>query len=163
MILNSYEINSETLLIIPLGKSKSKVYEIDGEYIVNLSPLTIIKDSCLYFGSSYEGRREGTRTLLEVDMKVPIIIEDSRNIIFFPTSSCINKDSIWVSYQNLLKYSKLNEFSTVLYFKNNKNIKVDTKYNLIDNQIIRCIKLDTLLIKRKNFIKNEFNLLEDCE
>lgn len=94
-------------------------------------------------------------------MKVPILIEDSKNLIFFPTSSCINKNSIWISYKNLLKYSKFNEFSTVLYFRNNQKIKIDTKYNLIDNQIIRCIKLETLLIKRKNFIKSECSFDED--
>lgn len=153
--MNSYEINVETLLIIPLGKNKSKVYEYDSEYEVNMSPLAIIKNSCLYFGSSYEGRRDAVKEIIGIDMKVPIIVEDGRNIIFFPTSSCINRNSIWISYQNLLKYSKVDEFSTVLYFNGNKSIKVNTKYNLIDNQIIRCIKLDTLLLKRKNFIKSE--------
>ena len=85
-------------------------------------------------------------------MKVPILIEESRNIIFFPTASCVNQNSIWVSYQNLLKYSKKNEFSTILYFENNKKIVIEVKYNLIDNQVIRCLKLDTILLKRKKII-----------
>lgn len=163
MELDSYEINVETLLIVPIGKSRSKVYEFDGEYIVRMSSLAIIKHSCLYFGCSYEGRKEGTKALIDVEMKVPILIEDSRNILFFPTSSCIHKSSIWVSYQNLIKYSKLNEFSTILYFRNNKSIKVDTKYNLIDNQVIRSIKLETLLSKRKSFIDDECSILEKYE
>ena len=88
-------------------------------------------------------------------MKVPILIEESRNIIFFPTNSCINRNSIWVSYQNLLKYSKLNDFSTILYFRKNKNYKIDVKYKLVDNQVIRCMKLNTFLGKRKNFVDND--------
>ena len=159
--LNHYEINGETILIVPLGKNQSKVYEFGGEYIVQQQPLTIIKDSCLYFGSSYEGRKEGTKSLIGIDMKVPIVIEDSKNMIFFPTSSCVNQSSIWISYQNLLKYSKLNEYFTLLYFKNNKSLRVEARYNLIDNQIIRCIKLETLLTKRKNFIKHESVIFED--
>lgn len=155
MEYDSYEINVETLLIMPNGRGKSKVYETDGELFINMSPLSIIKNSCLYFGSTYEGRKEGTQKMIGVEMKIPILIEDSRNIIFFPISSCINKNSTWISYQNLLKYSKLNEFSTMLYFKSGRNIRIDTKYNLIDNQVIRCIKMDSLLIKRKNFLKNE--------
>lgn len=153
--MHNYEINTETLLIIPFGRGKSKVYEYDGEYVVNMVPLDIIKKSCLYFGCSFEGRRDAVKDILRIDMKVPILVEDSKNIIFFPTASCINKNSAWISYQNLLKYSKLDDFSTVLYFRNNRKINVDTKYNLIDNQVIRCIKLDSLLIKRKKFIKNE--------
>ncbi len=161
MELSSYEINSETLLILPYGRGKSKVYEYDGEFVVNEGPLMIIRNSCLFFGSTFEGRRDASRDIIGVDMKVPILIEESRNIIFFPTSSCINQSSIWISYQNLLKYSKLDDINSLLYFKNSKSIKVGIKYNLIDNQVVRCIKLDTLLIKRKNFIKNECVISED--
>lgn len=154
MELNEYEINAETLLIMPYGKNQSKVFEYDGEFIVNMTSLDIIKHSCLYFGCTYEGRKESVKSFIGVDMKVPILIEESRNIIFFPTNSCINRNSIWVSYQNLLKYSKLNDFSTILYFRKNKNYKIDVKYKLVDNQVIRCMKLNTFLGKRKNFVDN---------
>lgn len=147
-----YEINMETLLMIPIDRNKTKVIEKGNSFIVNCSTLSIIKKSCLFFGSSYEGRKNATKHLIGIDMKVPILIEESRNIIFFPTASCVNQDSIWISYQNLLKYSKKNDFSTVLYFDNNIKIEVDVKYNLIDNQVIRCLKLDTILVKRKKIV-----------
>ena len=120
-------------------------------------PLTIIKNSCLFFGSSFDGRKEASKNIIGIDMKVPILVEESRNIIFFPVSSCINKNSIWISYQNLLKYSKNSLSNSNLYFKNKKKIQLPVKYNLIDNQVIRCIKLDTLLTKRKIFIKGLTN------
>lgn len=159
--MNNYVINAETLLIIPYGRGKSKVFEYDKNFIVNNRPIDIISDSCLFFGSSIEGRREAVKNILGIDMKVPILVEDVKNIIFFPISNCVNKNSIWISYQNLVKYSKFNEFSTVLYFKDNNDIKIDTKYSLIDNQVIRCIKLESLLIKRRNFLKFESIIIED--
>lgn len=152
--LVEYEINAETLLIIPYGKNKSKVFEYNEEFIVNLESLEIIKNSCLYFGCTYEGRRESVKDLIGVDMKVPILIEESRNIIFFPTTSCINKNSIWVSFQNLVRYSKLNDFSTVLYFGKNRKIEVDVKFSLVDNQFIRCIKLSSFMVKRRKLIED---------
>ena len=154
MEFNDYEINSDTLILIPIEGNKTKVIEIDDTFIVKSSTLSIVKKSCLFFGCSYEGRREAVKYLVGIDMKVPILIEESRNIIFFPTSSCVKRNSIWISYQNLLKYIKFNEFSTVLYFCNKKKFKVDIKYNLIDNQVIRCLKLETLLSKRKMIIKD---------
>lgn len=154
MELSEYEINAETLLIIPYGKNKSKVYEFNEEFIVNLESLEIIKNSCLYFGCTYDGRRESVKNIIGVDMKVPILVEESRNIIFFPTNSCINKNSIWISFQNLVKYDKINDFSTVLYFGRNKKFDVDVKYKLVDNQYIRCNKLNSFLEKRKLMIKN---------
>jgi len=154
MEFDEYEINADTLLIIPVDKNKVKVIEKNETFLVNSSTLSIIKKSCLFFGCSYDGRRDAVKYLIGVDMKVPVIIEESRNIIFFPTSSCVNRNSIWISYQNLLRYTKFNEFSTVLYFQGKKKIKIDIKYNLIDNQVIRCLKLETLLIKRKKVITN---------
>lgn len=154
MDLNEYEINADTLILIPITANRTKVIEINDTFFVNNSTLSIIKKSCLFFGCSYEGRREAVKYLVGIDMKVPVLIEESRNIIFFPTSSCVKRNSIWVSYQNLLKYTKFNEFSTVLYFCNNKKLKVDIKHNLIDNQVIRCLKLETLLCKRKMIMKD---------
>ena len=160
MILNSYEINADTLAIVPYGRGKSKVYEGKEEFIVKKSSLMIVKDSCLFFGSSFEGRKEGAKSLLGIDMKVPIVIEDTRNMIFFPTSSCVRDNSIWISYQNLLKYSKYNDILTTLYFKNNISVNVGCKCCLIDNQYIRCIKLEKLLLNRKKFIEKELFIME---
>lgn len=158
--MKNYEINMETLVILPFNNGKSKVYEYDGEHIVDCVPTSIIEYSCLFFGASLEGRRAAVKEMLGIDMKVPILIEDSKNIIFFPISNCVHRNSIWISYQNLVKYSKLDELSTVLYFHNNKQLVVDAKYNLIDNQVIRCAKLDTMLNKRRNFLRKE-NLVID--
>ena len=154
MDLNYYRINTNTLVIIPYGKKKSKVIEYGKEYIVRKSSYQIIKDSCLFYGASFEGRKEGTKSLIGINMKVPIVIEDTNSIIFFPTNSCIRENSTWISYQNLLKYDYYNELSTVLYFKNNQKVFVGCKYNLIDNQVIRCIKLEKILVNRKKFLGN---------
>lgn len=160
--MNNYIINVETLLIIPHGRGKSKIFENDRTFIVNEPTGNILKNSCLFFGSSIEGRRDAVKQILGIDMKVPIIVENIKDMIFFPVSDCIKRNSTWISYQNLLKYSKFNEFSTVLYFKSNKKIRVDAKYSLIDNQVIRCIKLETLINKRKDFLKLE-TFIEDTK
>lgn len=152
--MKDYEINAETLILIPMHNRKTKVVEINDSFIVNNSTLNIIKNSCMFFGCSYEGRKDAVKNLIGVDMKVPILLEESRNIIFFPTASCVKRNSIWISYQNLLKYTKFNDFSTILYFQGKKKIKIDIKYNLIDNQVVRCLKLDTLLMKRKMVISD---------
>ena len=57
--MKDYEINSSTLAIVPIGKDCSKVYEEEEEYIVNKSSNSIIKDNCIFYGSSYIGRCMG--------------------------------------------------------------------------------------------------------
>ena len=88
--LNNYIVNLETLLLIPVDDNKTKVFEMEEEFLVKKNIMTIIKDSCLFFGSSFEGRKEGTKYLLNCGIKVPIIIEDSRSLILFPTFSDIS-------------------------------------------------------------------------
>ena len=84
--MENYEINRNTLAILSCGKEKSKIIEDDKEFYVNLSPLKIIDNSCKYFGSSYDGRFNGTKSILGISHKSPIIIEESSRIIFFPTT-----------------------------------------------------------------------------
>ena len=43
MELDSYEINNDTCVIIPVGKNKSKVFEGDSIFFVNKSCLKIIE------------------------------------------------------------------------------------------------------------------------
>ena len=58
-----YEINSSTLAIVPIENNISRVYEESEEYIINKSSNSIIKDNCEFYGSSYEGRCIGTKSL----------------------------------------------------------------------------------------------------
>ena len=150
MDLNDYEINSETLIVEPIDSDTSMVYELDDEFVVKKSCVSILKDSCLFFGSSFDGRIESTKRFLDCKMKVPIVIEESKNMIFFPTNSFKNEKCIWISYNNLLKYCKNDKYSTLLCFKKNRNIVINIRYNIVDNQIIRCIKLESLWNKRKS-------------
>ena len=58
----NYEINEGTLAVLP-SKEKSKVLEDKKEYVIDSTPYEIMDYSCKYFGSSYEGRKEGTKDI----------------------------------------------------------------------------------------------------
>jgi competence protein ComK len=153
--LDSYIINYETLAIVPNDNNSSIIYEEDNDFVVRKDCFSIVKDSCLYFGSTFEGRKCGAKDYLNCQFKVPIIIEDSKNLIVFPTSSYRRKDTIWIAYQNLLDYKKSDVNDTILYFKNSSTLKINVKYNIIDNQFIRCVKFNDLANKRKNIFVRE--------
>ena len=103
-MLDQYEINKSTLAVLPIDESSSRVLEEEAEYIVNKSTTDVINDSCKYFGSSYKGRNEGTKSLIGGNYKLPILIEESREIIFFPTSSPKLEECAWISLNNLKNY-----------------------------------------------------------
>lgn len=148
---NEYEINASTLVILPIDEENCRVYEYDKDFVVKRHSTKIVNDSCMFFGSSLIGRQYGTKKLISVAVKAPIIIEESKKIIFFPMASPRQTNCIWISYNNLVKYSK-NGDKTIFIFKNNKQIELDLSYNIVDNQIVRCIKLEKAFIRRKKII-----------
>lgn len=152
--MEDYEISSATLAIVPLGEEVSKVYEEEDEYIIQKSANSIIKDNCEFYGSSYEGRCIGTKTLTGIKTKFPIIIEESRNIIFFPTSSTRTKQSTWIALNKIKEISKKEHKNSEILFKNQDKLDLDISVNSLENQIVRATMLKSKLFERKLEEKN---------
>lgn len=149
-MLEDYEINIDTIAIIPVDEYVSKVYEKEEEYIVNRGSNEIIEDNCKFYGSSYKGRCEGTKFLTGIKSKYPIIIEESRNIIFFPTGSIRNSNNCWIALNHIKTYEKT-YFGCNITFINNKKIPLDISMYSFDNQYYRATMLKSKLNDKKNF------------
>lgn len=148
--MSTYEISSETLAIIPIDNFCSKVIERDNTIIVSKTPMQIIEDSCSFFGSSYFGRAKGTKKLIGVSHKAPVIIEESREIIFFPTSSPRLYECCWVSLKNIEKYNK-QENNALVLFNNGFILEISMSYGSLDNQVLRATRLESVLRTRKMY------------
>lgn len=147
--MDDYEINDDTLAIMPLDEYRSKVIEKNRSFIVNQTPIKIIDNSCQYFGSSYQGRFLGTKNLIGISHKAPIIIEESKEIIFFPTCSPRLCSCAWISLRNLQNYKKNNK-NTLLIFNNGHLLDLKISYGMLDNQVLRAARLESVLRLRKN-------------
>ncbi len=151
--MKDYEINDETLAIMPDDVWKSMVLEDDYKYEVNKTPLEILDYSCKYFGSSYPGRKDGSKNILNSSYKLPILIEDTKNIIFFPTSSPLDDECTWISLSNIKDYRKVGNNKTEILFKNNKVITVNISYYSFNNQVMRASRLESIIRNRKEKAK----------
>jgi competence protein ComK len=145
-----YEISKGTLAILPNEKNSSVVYEDDDRYIIKQTPYEIMEESCKYFGSTYEGRKDGAREMLGAEYKVPIVIEDSNNLIVFPTTSPLSEDCVWISLKRVEKIEKIDSNNTKIIFDNKTEIIVDSSYRSIENQLSRASRLDLILRNHKN-------------
>ena len=81
--------------------------------------------------------------------KLPIVIEESRDIIFFPTSSPRLNECCWISLNNLVDYEKADKYSLVR-FKNGTVLNTDISIFSLENQVLRASRLENVLRKRKN-------------
>ena len=147
--MDNYKINNKTMAIIPISKNKSQVIEEKREFFVNEKPLTIIENSCEYFGSSLTGRQVGSISIIGSSYKIPIVIEETNNIIFFPTLAAKSNECCWISLSKIENYVKTNYFSKIL-FKNGYELFLDVSINILKNQIYKSRLLDYTLKKRKN-------------
>lgn len=145
-----YEISRGTLAIVPNEKENSVVYEDEERYIVDDKPFKIMEDSCKYFGSTYEGRKDSAKDILGAEYKVPIVVEDTENLVIFPTTSPYSDECVWISLKRLKKFEKVDSFNTKIIFDNNKEIIVPCSYRTIENQISRASRLDYILRMRKS-------------
>lgn len=145
-----YEFNKGTLAIIPNGKESSLIYEDESRYIIEDNPLNIMEGSCKYFGSTFDGRIQGAKDILEAEYKVPIIIEDSNNLVVFPTSSPRSNDCCWISLNRVDNIYRIDNDNTKIVFDNEREIIVPCSFRSIENQFSRASRLKTVLHKRKN-------------
>ena len=88
-----------------------------------------------------------TMQLLGFNYKAPIIIEETKNMIFFPTSSPRFDNCMWISLKHIKKYDKYNNKS-IVSFKGGKTLTLNMSYNSLENQIFRATRLESVLNDR---------------
>jgi len=147
-----YEIDLSTLMLIGIDDNVTKIITTEKEFIINESCKKIIDESCKFFGSSLSDRIKATNRLVKMASKTPIIIEESRNIIFFPLKSTREKSNIWVSFNQLDNYAKDNS-NTIFKFKTGKEVTLKFSYYIVDNQVTRSLILDYEINNRRKSLE----------
>ncbi len=149
-MINEYEINQSTVAIIPIETKVSKVIEEDRTFLVSKSTTQIVDESCKFFGSSYLGRHEGTKSLIGVNYKSPIIVEETTEMIFFPTSSPRFDGCYWIALDKVKEHNE-SKHGSILKFTNGEEVEINISSRSLENQVLRATKLSCVLRKRKEF------------
>lgn len=150
-ILEDYEVTRYTMAILPeevQNKTCSRVLEVDGEYIVAKKPIEIVEESCKYYGSSFQGRREGTKELIGVTHKAPIAVDPSSSIYLFPTASPSRPQCSWISHAYVHKHQPAGHENTTVTFSNKKTIDLNVSQGSFESQLYRTAQLRTLISAR---------------
>lgn len=145
--MKNYSINQNTLALIPLGKDKTVVYDNHDCFIVEKKLTHLLDDSCKYNGSSISGRIKGTYSITGYLYKAPIIINEDKKLIFFPTCSPRLKDCAWINSNNISQIYNYNG-KCLIEFSNQECVEIDTSYNIINNQFSRSLQLEKKFNKR---------------
>lgn len=147
--MKNYQINDSTLALIPIGKSKTIIYEDHDSYIIDEKISKIMDQNCQYYGSTIDGRIKGTYSLTGYTYKAPIIVSEDKNIIFFPTCSPRLKECSWICLNNIKRVLTKEEKSFV-EFLNDESIELSISYNILQNQYLKSLSLKNAYKNRKS-------------
>lgn len=138
----NYQINDETLAVVPHNNKNCEVIEKFGNYPLSNSTLKVIEHSCEYFGVNYKTRLKGTQKFINTRYKPPVMIEESSKLIFFPINSPKNEDNYWLSYNNILNfYASDNKNETIVNFKNGITMTIPVSFYRFNSQYSKAAKL----------------------
>ena len=151
-MINEYFINEDTLILVPISKDVTQIYDKDGVYKTNSKAIDVIEKSCNYYGSSFLGRCVGSKSMLNMNYKLPIILDEVKEVIMIPTSSPNSNKCYWICLNNIEDYYKKGN-KIVIEFSNKSIYEMDISYYTLENQILRATLLLNKLRKRKNCIK----------
>ncbi len=149
--MKEYEINEETMAIVPVSFYKTKVIEIEREIIVLENAYKLMDYNCRFYGSTYKGRYNAGKKMLNSSYKIPIIIHEGAGIIFFPTRSSLDEECAWINY-NYVKSIEKGDNKTRINFTNNTYIESDRSKLSLNNQLARSMQLESIMRRRANSI-----------
>lgn len=144
----NYEINEDTLAVLYNGYDKTKVIEINNEYEFDSKAYKIMEYNCEYYGSTYVGRIKAAKKILNCSYKIPVLVEESNSLIFFPTMSSLSEECSWINYGAIQSYKKKGG-NIEIEFINNKKLLLDMSKLSLENQLARSSRLESITRKRK--------------
>ncbi|GAC90208.1 ComK family protein [Anoxybacillus flavithermus NBRC 109594] len=151
LIVEHLYLTRYTMGLFPFFHDKqmwTKVLEEDGEIIVKQKPMEIIEQSCLYYGASLRGRKDGARHIIGTSHKAPIAVEPTNEIFFFPTISPMNPQCVWLSHLHIRHHEHVQGGKTRITFSNGTIVELCISHHSFINQLHRTAQLRTKMNER---------------
>lgn len=159
-VVNSYHISFNTYLIEPMEhgeKLYSRVYDKNGEIIVERKPLYIVRKSCYAMGSNYNAARMVAKRFFGKEKhKLPIIISHDYGIpcVFFPLLSPASPSNVWIGLHAIINIRRLKDF-TEITLKNGKELVLQINYSSFCSQYVCATMLQKYAANQRLIIQNE--------
>lgn len=148
--MENYLINKNTYALIPTYVG-TKIICKEGIFFTNENVNNIVNRSCIFYGSTLNGRISACREILGVRYKVPIMVSELNNIILIPTAAIRNDDCGWLNLYAVDNYYKKNDDLVEIIFKDNQKLVLRLSFCILDNQILKASRLDNIIRGRKDY------------
>ncbi|WP_096155211.1 MULTISPECIES: competence protein ComK [Bacillus] len=159
---SDYKITAQTMAIFPFVEKDtiiSRILEVNRELFVSLTPQELLNSGCLFYGSSYSGRKEASKYIAAIQYKVPIIMDSSKGMYFFPTTSPSKEECIWISEPHVLTQEKQSRLGTLVTFVNGINEVVPVSLSSFKKQVEKTVYLRSKYEQNMKMLNDTTNKL----
>jgi competence protein ComK len=160
-ILEEYEVNPHTLMLKPIeygAKTFTEIIEMEDIILSPFKPMDILKKSCEFFGSSYQGRKDGTKELTGISYKAPIMLNPQMSMFLFPTTSPVKSECMWISHSHVTSYSAAENGQTSVTFQNRESHLIPISYSSFENQMLRTSNLRIAYSQRVSEMESKYTM-----
>lgn len=102
------------------------------------------------------GRKEGTKHLIGVTHKPPIIIDPVTSTYVFPTVAPSSTECIWIFPQHIKDYHAIGFNHTLIIFSNMETFEIDMSLASFNNQIARTSMLHMKFSQKMRMMESNF-------
>ena len=102
---------------------------------LHLNQLKLLTEAVSTLALVMRARKQGTKQLIGITHKAPIAIAPSSSIFFFPTTSPLRPQCIWLSHDHVMSFSRLNQQQTTVMFRNKQSIAIHMSSGSFENQL----------------------------
>lgn len=146
--MENFLITEKTIALLK-KKTKTIIYNVDKVEVINKNIKQILEFNCNYYGSSLFGRKKCAQNILNIKYKVPIIIEENKNLILIQMNSLRKEECLFLMTNKIIDYNEINN-NLEVYCYNNKIFNIKISKNNFEKLIVNALKLNNILIWRKN-------------
>ena len=140
-----YIINRKTMAIVPVltvdNRILSGILEEEDTFIALPRPYEVVDQSCRFHGSSFEGRKEGTRELIGITHKAPIAISSTESLYFLSTLSYTRRECSWISHFHVTNTKATPHNNVLITFMNGQSFEVGISKTSFDTLLYRTAHL----------------------
>lgn len=118
---------------------------------------------CLTCGSSLQGRRDWVRHHFGAVEKIPILISERTQLLYFPIYGMRSNDAIWLCANELMEVSVAENGQCAVWFRDGTKAVVPCSDRVIKKQRRRCRKILDFLNGVQEHYSDAGSLLEQIQ
>ncbi|PMC37331.1 hypothetical protein CJ195_11245 [Bacillus sp. UMB0899] len=168
-VYNQEIIKESTMALIPhytnTGHLQCTILETFGEIRVEESPSSVLNESCVYYGGSFDGSLKSARRILKRQKNLPIMVSLPLEYCMIPLGSPMKKDTAWVAAHHIEDVEP-NGANSIIIFYNKVKLEVNISSAVLEHRIAKAAHMINTYRLRQKMSKNRKNsniIAEDRE